>query len=130
MSESLAKRRQKYKIPKPIEGFMKAIADTPMDPNDPESITYAEYLAQRMWIKAISDDNDAVKWASMLIERTEGKVPNEHRMEDANKLVEQITAKMLQSGMGITDIHKTLEALGIDKKYLPAPDFVEGELVN
>lgn len=131
MSKALVKTgRKKLKIPKPIQGFMQVISDTPIDPNDPESITYAERLAQHAWEQALSEGKDSIKWAALLLERTEGKVPNEHRLEDAHKLVDQITAKLMQSGLDLAEVQKMLEAMGVDRKYLPTVDYVEGELVQ
>lgn len=128
MSTKLTKRRFTNK---PIEAFLKIAAETPVDPTDPNSLTYAEKLAFHAWRKALSNERDSFQWATLVLDRTEGKVVNELKVSDAGKIVEQIVARLMGQGLDTEQVINFLTTVGIDQKYIPSMDFdAEAELVN
>lgn len=130
MSESLAVKKKTNRMAKPVEAFLRIAADMQLDPDDPNSFTYAERLALHAWKKALSNDRDSFKWAELVLDRTEGKVANELKIEDAGRLVEQIISKLSNSGMNLPQILTFLQAMGVEQQYIPDNDFIDAEVIN
>ena len=123
----LEKQKKAAKRFAPISNFLKLLSQ---ESADAEDASYAEALARKAWNKALSDDKDSLYWALMILERTEGKVTQKVQIDNPNELVEQIFTRLVESGMPMVQIRNVLIAMGVEDRFLPPMEAVEGEVVD
>lgn len=113
----VAQQRREAKKYAPVSNFLKIIANESSE--EFPDLTNAEVLAKKAWNKATSDDKDALHWAVMLMDRVEGKVAQEVKVDNPNAIVEQLYTRLAIGGMSNEHIRNTLIGMGVDEALLP-----------